>query len=275
MQDSLNSAKEVLANADAVLFLAGAGMSADSGLSTYRGSSAPSQSEYVLSKLGLQYEEIASFKYFRRNPKQALGFYGERLEEYLATEPHSGYRVLKEWSENLKHFFVATTNVDGAFLSAGFEPQAVWEMHGSIFHWQCRSLVCSQDNGLHPIPEIRYNPKTLKAKKIPKCPICKSELRPNVMMFNDGGWDETRARDQEKRCRDFLWLENYPGVNLVVLEIGAGEGVPKLRKWSERIAQNSNRTVIRINPEPDTYRSEGIINIRMGAKDALSSLLKD
>lgn len=273
-QTSLDNAKEILSSADAVLVLAGAGMSADSGLATYRGDDGQSQTDFVLEKLGMRYDELASFKSFRRMTKQVLGFYASRVEQYSSTQPHEGYGLLLNWLKTRKEgFFVATTNVDGAFIKSDYESDRIWEMHGSVFDWQCRSLLCSQDNGLHPVPDMAYNPKNLKIKKVPLCPVCKSELRPNVMMFNDGGWDDSKARVQESRCRDFLWFENYPGINLVVLEIGSGGAIPKLRNWSERLSENSGRTVIRINPEEGEAETKNIISVKLSAKEALAKLL--
>lgn len=71
-----------------------------------------------------------------------------------------------------------------------------------------------------------------------------------------------------------MWLENHSGLTLVVLEIGCGDAIPKLRNISERVVSNSNRAMVRINPEKAQLENPGIIHLRLGAEDALTKLLR-
>ena len=71
----------------------------------------------------------------------------------------------------LKHdnYFVFTSNVDGHFMRAGFEPDKIVECHGSIFHFQCNN--CWQIYEAN-IEAVEINMQTYEAMKIPKCPKC-------------------------------------------------------------------------------------------------------
>lgn len=58
---------------------------------------------------------------------------------FWATHPHAGFGMLKGWGERMLHGYgVFTSNVDGQFRRAGFDPKTIAECHGSIHHLQCR-----------------------------------------------------------------------------------------------------------------------------------------
>ncbi|HEO65359.1 MAG TPA: hypothetical protein ENI73_05735 [Spirochaetes bacterium] len=103
---------------------------------------------------------------------------------------------------------------------------------------------------------------------LPTCPKCSSLLRPNILMFGDYGWDGSR---QERQSGDYsMWLREIEGMNLVIIECGAGTGVPTVRyeteKWANRIA-----TAIRINVrEPQI--SPPNLSINEGAADSLRKI---
>ena len=79
--------------------------------------------EQELAKLGLDFSEMASPKWFKENPKFAWAFYGHRLNLYRDAVPHNGFKMLlalvKEKNDN---YFIFTSNVDGQFHKAGFNP---------------------------------------------------------------------------------------------------------------------------------------------------------
>jgi len=86
--------------ADAILIGAGAGMGVDSGLPDFRGKAGFWRAYPPLAKRGLRFEEMANPRWFHENPELAWGFYGHRHTLYLKSEPHKGYKILKNWVIN-------------------------------------------------------------------------------------------------------------------------------------------------------------------------------
>ena len=261
MMSQIERACEAIHKADGLLITAGAGMGVDSGLPDFRGSEGFWRAYPALARSGINFQEIASPTAFRRNPAQAWGFYGHRLRLYRATVPHEGFRILLEISEHLrKKAFVVTSNVDGQFQKAGFAPEKVYEVHGSIHHLQCQH-GCQNEiwSAAELDPEIdEGNCEFLSA--YPRCSHCGEIARPNILMFGDWAWLDHRSRMQALRLH--AWSKNTD--NKVIIELGAGKDIPTIRLMSEQ----QNGSLIRINPR-DYAVPDQAISIPLGALDAL------
>lgn len=134
----IESARNVVAEADAIVILAGAGMSVDSGLPDFRGDQGFWSAYPIAEKLGLSFSDLASPKAFNTNPELAWGFYGHRLNLYRETDPHEGYaQLLKMCQSKAAGYFVFTSNVDGHFHKFGFDKRQIVECHGFIHQLQC------------------------------------------------------------------------------------------------------------------------------------------
>lgn len=121
-------AARLIAAADGLMITAGAGMGVDSGLPDFRGNTGFWRAYPALAASRIAFEEIASPDAFVRNPAQAWGFYGHRLNLYRRTQPHAGFAVLQSIAAALPQGgFVFTSNVDGQFQRAGFDPQRICE----------------------------------------------------------------------------------------------------------------------------------------------------
>ena len=166
--------------------------------------------------------------------------------------------------------FVFTSNVDGHFQRAGFDPVAVVERHGSINHLQC-SRSCGEPIWDADEIQVPVERETMRAvPPLPTCPGCGALARPNVLMFGDFGWEPQRTLEQERRYRE--WLEKWAGDGLVVVEFGAGTAVPTVRMESERIA-GVGRGLIRVNPrEPELPLGLGGVGLSLGGIDACRAL---
>lgn len=261
-------AAEAIQQAEALLITAGAGLGVDSGLPDFRGPEGFWNAYPPYRKLGLRFVELANPRWFRSDPKLAWGFYGHRLELYRRTAPHAGFMVLRRWAETKPAgWFVFTSNVDGHFQKAGFDPQRIVEIHGSIHHLQCMHGCGSS---IFPADGIRVTVEesTMRAvEPLPSCPSCGRLARPNVLMFGDGEWDPERTAAQEHGLE--RWLATLDGCRLVVVEIGAGQAVPTVRRFSETAAAMMNGVLIRINPrEPEGAD----IPLARGALEALRRL---
>src|SRR5687767_6713263 len=97
LEEGIARAARAVAEADALLVTAGAGMGVDSGLPDFRGTDGFWRAYPPIAKLGLRFEQVADPHWFARDPPLAWGFYGHRLNLYRATEPHRGFGILLRW----------------------------------------------------------------------------------------------------------------------------------------------------------------------------------
>ena len=251
--------------AEGLLVTAGAGFGVDSGLPDFRGRDGFWRAYPALARARIDFEEAACPDTFHRDPGLGWGFYGHRLALYRRTVPHAGFRLLQDWGRRLAQgCFVFTSNVDGQFQKAGFDPARICEIHGSIHHLQCLEPCCAD---IWPaddfLPEVDARRCQL-VSPLPRCPRCGGLARPNILMFGDGGWLAQRTRGQQARLE--AWLRQVG--KLVVLELGAGNHVPTVRWFGE----GQGEPLIRINPtEPEVASALGV-GIRAGALEALTAI---
>ncbi|MCP3143247.1 SIR2 family NAD-dependent protein deacylase [Pyxidicoccus xibeiensis] len=268
-QSELRRAAEVIRSADALVIGAGAGMGVDSGLPDFRGSEGFWKAYPPYAKLGLDFASMANPVWFARDPEFAWGFYGHRLGLYRDTAPHPGFDLLRTWASRMRHgAFVFTSNVDGQFQKAGFREERMFEVHGSIHFVQCLGS-CPDITPATPY-SVEVDPETFRARPpLPACPTCGSLLRPNILMFGDGGWDGARSEAQYQRLN--RWLEAVRPGKVAVVECGAGTAIPSVRHFCEFAAADSGGPLIRINVrEPQVPR--GGISLPLKALEALRGI---
>lgn len=270
------TARRKLSKAEAFLVTAGAGMGVDSGLPDFRGSEGFWKAYPPYRHLGFNFMEMANPQRFRDEPKLGWGFYGHRLNLYRGTEPHAGFDKIRRFAQSLNEdgSFLFTSNVDGHFQRAGFDPDDIVECHGSIHHLQCfdncQGKIWTADE-----TEVSIDSESMRAiDPLPQCPDCGGIARPNVLMFGDYGWNPDRTSAQESRFRN--WLRRVEGRKLVILECGAGSAVPSVRMLSEQIAAGiPNATLIRVNPREPAIPAlvENGISVAAGALETISRIL--
>lgn len=263
----LQRAARWLADADALLVNAGAGMGIDSGLPDFRGPGGFWAVYPALGRVRIDFTSIANPAAFARDPRLAWGFYGHRLALYRATTPHGGFGALLRLGQSLRHgVFAFTSNVDGHFQKAGYPAERVCEVHGSIHHLQC---VAGCSDAIWPAddfqPDVDDDACRLRNAP-PHCPRCGALARPNILMFGDWGWIERRTLQQEQRLQ--AWLSGVD--RLVCVEIGAGSQIPTVRHFSETCGAR----LIRINPqEPETPRGIEAIGLPLGGQAGIARLV--
>jgi NAD-dependent SIR2 family protein deacetylase len=270
--DGWARAVHAVANARALLVTAGAGMGVDSGLPDFRGPQGFWRAYPPYQKLGLAFEDLANPRWFADDPELAWGFYGHRLGLYRKTTPHAGFSVLRAWAERMTAgAFVFTSNVDGAFQRAGFDPERVCEVHGAIETLQCTGRSCAglwRADGV----QVDVDEATFRARApLPACPRCGRLARPNILMFGDWGWDASRSEEQAARLEDFL--RSIRGAPTVVVECGAGTAIPSVRRFSERL-MDSGATLIRINLREPEGASIGLASGANTALERLASMVE-
>ena len=265
-------AASLIGDAEAFVITAGAGMGVDSGLPDFRGNHGFWNAYPAYAQLGLPFEECATPEYFTNDPHFAWGFFGHCANLYRETIPHDGFHIIKKWIERSGgDYFIVTSNVDGQFQKAGYDEERMYEVHGSI-HWlQCRTR-CSDT--IWPNNEIfRIDEATMRAEEpLPRCMVCGTVSRPNVMLFRDWLWLSTRSHIQELAFDRFL--QRNSNRRIAVIEMGAGKVIPTVRAISVSIGQRiEHATVIRINPRDPQIISPHI-SLPCGALEGLQHIDK-
>jgi len=242
----IEKAKKLLQNAESILIFAGAGMSADSGLPTYRDKDGFWNKYPLYKSLDKDHMDFANPEGFRTNPNTIWGFYGHTYDLYKNTKPHIGYEKLKKFLEkDNKNYFIISSNVDGFFLKAGYNPNLVHEVHGVIRKFQC-IIPCTRTVWEPDDWNFDICTKTMIAQnKLPTCPKCNAIARPNIFMFNDNDnsyvWEE--ALKGGERFQD--WISKYSNTKVVILLIGVGQDGLKLhaKKYSKLCADANIITI--------------------------------
>lgn len=220
-----------------IVFFTGAGMSAESGVPTYRGSGGVWH-QY-------NWEEYACQRAFDRDPEKVLKFHELRRKAVLECEPHVGHFIISELEKHHPHITVVTQNIDGMHQRAG--SKSVVELHGSL--WQMR---CSQ-HGITNVAGESYKNFT--------CEACNRWLRPDIVWFEDMLNQEVvqNAIKAIGSCGLFISI----GTSAVVYPAA---GFPT-------IAKDNGAFCIEINPESSPLSHIYDQNIREPASKALSDLL--
>lgn len=266
---ALARAAALIDQADALIVGAGAGMGVDSGLPDFRGEDGFWRAYPALREAQIDFYRIASPEAFQASPELAWGFYGHRLSLYRQVMPHRGFALLKQWGALKAHgLHVFTSNVDGQFQKAGFDPAHIHECHGSIHHLQCLK-PCGDDvwvaDGFRP--EVDEAACRL-LNRPPVCPHCGGLARPNVLMFSDWGWADGRSSAQERQQATWLAAVKRP----VVIELGAGTAIPSVRHFSQRVINQNGGRLIRINPNESAVANPLDVGIPMGSAPALQAI---
>ena len=266
----LLQAAEAIGAAEALMIGAGAGFGVDSGLPDFRGDRGFWKAYPAYRSKRLSFVDLANPRWFREDPRQAWGFYGHRLNLYRKTIPHEGFHILQRWAKKMKHgSFVFTSNVDGQFERAGYDPQRVLAVHGAIERFQCMH-PCNHSIWSAGETAIEVDEKTFRpTSDLPLCPNCGSVARPNILMFGDASWLDKET--EKEHVRFMNWLESVRNSKLVVIEFGAGLAVPTVRHGCEKVSKQLDTPFIRVNPR-EAQGPSGTIEIACGALRSLEAI---
>jgi len=115
---SIERAAEAVLKSNFILIAAGAGFSADSGLPIYKDVAQVK----AYQEMGLDYGDLCQPHWRHEDPELFFGFWGSCFNAYEDTEPHRGYKILRDWCKREGvTSYAYTSNVDGHFKRAGFE----------------------------------------------------------------------------------------------------------------------------------------------------------
>jgi NAD-dependent deacetylase len=189
-------------SASRITVLTGAGVSAASGVPTFRGQGGLWRNFLP--------EQLATPEAFRRDPKLVWEWYNWRREVIAKRHPNAAHTVLAAWSRRYPAFTLITQNIDGLHEKAGTEN--VVRFHGSI--WE---VMCWQRCSASP---ARWRDDSVPLATIPPaCPYCKGLLRPGVVWFGESIDSDVLERSFEAaRCDVFLTVGTsaiiYPAAGL-------------------------------------------------------------
>lgn len=169
-QTTLNEIIIELGRANRVLFITGAGISADSGLPTYRGIGGLYRDGFVAG--GLPVEEALSGQMLLREPAVTWGYIQQIEQACRGKTFNIAHQVIADLQQRHEAVWVLTQNVDGYHQAAG--SRNVIEIHGNLHNLHC--TCCNYEERVRDYRHLRIPPA---------CPVCKSLVRPRVVMFGE------------------------------------------------------------------------------------------
>lgn len=235
----IDTLAEALRTARTTTILCGAGLSADSGVPTFRDAQTGLWAQY-------RPEDLASPEAFARDPDTVWQWYSWRRQRIAEVEPNAGHRALAELAARLPDLRLVTQNVDGLQQRAGHDD--VIEFHGNI-----HGNRCHREGRLVEVDDAADTP--------PACPHCGGPVRPAVVWFGEPIPQEAimRATAAAEACDLFIAV----GTSAVV-HPAAGLA---------DIARQTGARIAEINPD-DTALSERLdIRIQQRAAEALPQVL--
>jgi len=219
---SIDSIVEILRNSQHILFITGAGLSADSGLPTYRGIGG--LYNHQTTDEGIPIEETLSGQMMASRPEITWKYLARIIQSCLGAKCNRGHEVIAEMEKHFERVWVLTQNVDGFHRDAG--SQNVIDIHGDIHDLRCTS--CNFHRRLEefttlPIP--------------PRCPECGQVVRPDVVLFGE-------MLPMEKL--ELLEGELQEGFS-IIFSVGTTSVFPYIAApiWQ---AQYTDTTTVEINP---------------------------
>lgn len=218
-----------LRGADSVCVLTGAGISAESGVPTFRGE------EGLWKKF--RPEELANFQAFIRNPDLVWEWYAYRRKLIHEVKPNPGHFALVELERRMSDFTLVTQNVDNLHSRAG--SRNVVELHGNIERSYC--IECRK--GASDV--------LLEAMQgAPRCDSCGGLIRPDVVWFGEmlpvGVF--ARAEAAARRCQVFLSIGTssvvYPAASLPFSALEHGAYVVEVNREETDLSSRAHETLL-------------------------------
>jgi NAD-dependent deacetylase len=234
---------EAVRESGPILWLTGAGISAESGIPTFRGK----EGYWRVGSRNYHPQDLATHESFQRQPEDVWSWYLYRRAVCRGAEPNDAHRALATLEQKLdSRFLLITQNVDGLHLRAGNSLERTYPIHGNIDYMRC-ARECTGE--LFRIPED-VDPHWEKGRAVGPaerglllCPRCGGRSRPHVLWF-DEIYDEPRFRfESSLRAASeaaLLVVVGTAGVTNLPLQVGA-------------LVARRGAPMIVINPEPSPF----------------------
>jgi NAD-dependent deacetylase len=216
-------------NTESICVLTGAGISAESGVETFRGSNG------LWSKL--KPEELADFNAFMRNPELVWEWYNYRKKIIHNVKPNPAHFALAHLQELVKDFTLITQNIDNLHIRAG--SKNVLELHGNIERSYC--IDCGKF-----VADVEVSLEN----KVPHCQFCNGIIRPDIVWFGEmlpEGVFEA-ATEAANQCELFLTIGTsavvYPAASLPLIARENGAYVVEINMERTEISHSVNETLL-------------------------------
>ncbi len=184
--------QDLSARAGSIVVLTGAGISAESGIPTFRGP----EGYWTVGSREYRPEEMATFRMYRSHPSAVWQWYLFRRTICQKAQPNAAHHALVDLEKKLENrFLLITQNVDGLHIRAGNSLKRIYQIHGNINYMRC-GAACTDKIYMIPdsIKEREKNePLCERDHDALRCPVCGNSARPHVLWF-DEYYDEQRYR---------------------------------------------------------------------------------
>ena len=220
---------EKLKSANAILFFTGAGISAESGIDTFRGKGG------LWNKMSAQ--ELASFDGFMKNPNLVWEWYQYRRKIVRETEPNAGHKIIAAFEKHFDEVTVVTQNIDNLHKRAG--SSNILELHGNIERNFC--MNCKTFYGVE---------KFIETEEAPKCEKCDGMIRPDVVWFGEMLPQEIFAKAERKAAdSDICFIVGtsavvYPAAYIPISAKEAGATLVEINIESTEITNQVDYSII-------------------------------
>jgi NAD-dependent deacetylase len=245
-KDLIDKVVNTLKGCNNILFITGAGISADSGLPTYRGIGGLYNDK--LTEAGMPIEVALSGETLRRKPEVTWRYLSQMEKSFRGAKFNRGHEVIAEMEKSFKRVWVLTQNIDGFHHAAG--SHNVIDIHGDVHNLACTN--CSWKSKVKDYSAIKIPPR---------CPDCKKPVRPEVVFFGEmlpGDKLNTLAKQLE------IGFDIY-------FSIGTSSLFPYISQPIE-IASYSGKPSVEINLGETEISNLVSVSLRMGAADALDKI---
>lgn len=237
-----------------VLFITGAGLSADSGLPTYRGVGGLYDSRGT--EEGYAIEEVLSGTMFERRPGLTWKYLLEVGMAVLGSKPNRGHEIIAEletcFREHDGAVWTLSQNIDGYHRAAG--SKNLLEIHGTMYRWYCTG--CEWKTEAPPIEAIHNGMFEMEIP--PRCSECGAIVRPDVVLF-----EEMLPRN----VLSVLQSELECGFDLIIA-VGTSAMFPYIYS-PFAMAKYTDTLTVDINPGESSLADEVDIHLPLGAAKAL------
>ena len=230
--------------------LTGSGMSAESGIPTFRDSDTSLWARWAP-------ETLASPTGFRNDKALVWGWYTWRMANVTNASPNAGHLALAELERLRPDFAIVTQNVDDLHERAG--SQRIAHLHGGLFQHRC--FACARPFEGYEVPADAISNPSLRVMP-PKCTYCGGYIRPGVVWFGEmipaGEWKRAEA-----------WIRDSD----LVLVVGTS-GVVQPAASLVTLARRFGVPIILIDPNETEHSQLADHHLRMAAGIALPALLE-
>ena len=224
-----------------VVALTGAGISAESGIPTFRGA----EGYWVVGSRNYMPQEMATHEMFLLAPREVWRWYLYRFGVCRHAQPNAGHRALVALDRALgDRFHLVTQNIDGLHLRAGATPGRTFCIHGDAAYVRCAD-GCPP--GKLPMPDMGQRgaetPFTAEDRRKLSCPRCGGWLRPHVLWFDECYDEENYRMESALRAAaaaDLLLVVGTSGATNLPMQIG-------------ELAWRRGTAMVDVNPEANPF----------------------